>query len=166
MFIVEQMKLRKLWKLLPAFIVTFAVCQIAFPQTKDPMVVVFYQEDCPDCARMEAVLEELLAKYPALSISYYEVNEPGASALLEQLSDAYRILIVNVPLIFVGEDAISGASLAKELRLRTATEQCIAKGCLSPLARAKEKALYWHELVFLVSGLAVFVLLMLLTIGS
>ncbi len=163
MFIVEQMKLRKLWKLLPAFIVTFAVCQIAFPQTKDPMVVVFYQEDCPDCARMEAVLEELLAKYPALSISYYEVNEPGSSALLEQLSDAYRVLFVDYPLIFVGEDAITGAGRAKEIRLRTAIETCIASGCPSPLSRAREKAVYWNQRVFLVGAISMFVLLLLLS---
>ena len=82
------------------------------------MVVVFHLEDCPDCARMEAVLEEMLARYPSLSISYYEANEPSASALLEQLSDAYRVLFVDFPLIFVGEDAIAGAGRAKEIRLK------------------------------------------------
>ncbi len=127
------------------------------------MVVVFHLEDCPDCARMEAVLEEMLATYPSLSIAYYEANEPDASALLEQLSDAYRVLFVDYPLIFVGEEAISGASRAKEIRLRTAVETCIASGCPSPLSLAKEKAIYWRQRVFLVGAVSLLLLLLLLS---
>jgi len=144
-------------------ILAVAVCQFGFAETEGPMVVVFHLEDCPDCARMEAVLEELLATYPSLSISYYEANEPSASALLEQLSDAYRVLFVDYPLIFVGEDAITGAGRAKEIRLRTAIETCIASGCPSPLSRAREKAVYWHQRVFLVGAISLFVLLLLLS---
>jgi len=44
MFIVRQMKTRKLWTLLPGLILAFVVCQIGFAETEGPMVVVFYQE--------------------------------------------------------------------------------------------------------------------------
>ena len=147
--------------MLAAFLLIFAASQIALPETEAPMVVVFHQEDCPDCARMEVVLEELLAAYPSLSISYYEVTEPGASDLLDQLSDAYRVFAMNLPIIFVGEEAIDGAGRVNELRLRKAIEDCARLDCSSPLARAKEKLIYRHQLVLLGAGVALFLLLSL-----
>jgi len=161
MVVVRRMGNSQVWSFLTAFILAVAVCQFAFAETEGPMVIVFHLEDCPDCARMEAVLEEMLTTYPSLSIAYYEANEPSASALLEKLSDAYRVLFVDYPLIFVEEDAISGAGRAKELRLRRAIEDCARANCSSPLARAKEKLICRHQLVLLGTGIALFLLLAL-----
>lgn len=147
--------------MLAAFLLIFAASQIALPETEAQMVVVFHQEDCLDCARMEVVLEELLAAYPSLSISYYEIDQPGASDLLDQLSDAYRVFAVNLPIIFVGEEAVGGAGRVNELRLRKAIEDCARLDCSSPLARAKEKLIYRHQLVLLGAGIALFLLLSL-----
>ena len=110
---------------------------------------------------MQVILEELLAMYPALSISYYEIDQPGASDLLDQLSDAYRVFAVNLPIIFVGEETISGAGRAKELRLRRAIGGCVRADCSSPLARAKEKLICRHQLVLVGAGIALFLLLSL-----
>jgi len=110
---------------------------------------------------MQVILEELLAMYPALSISYYKIDQPGASDLLDQLSDAYRVFAVNLPIIFVGEEAIAGAGRVNELRLRAAIADCARSDCSSPLARAKEKLIYRHQLVLLGAGIALFLLLSL-----
>lgn len=147
--------------MLAAFLLILAASGIALPEIEAPMMVVFHQEDCPDCVRMEVVLEELLAAYPSVSISYYEIDQPGASDLLDQLSDAYRAFAVSLPIIFVGEEAIGGAGRAKELRLRRAVEDCARSECYSPLARAKEKLIYRHQLILVGAGIALFLLLSL-----
>jgi cytochrome c biogenesis protein CcdA len=45
-----------------------------------------------------------------------------------------------VPLIFLGEDAITGFSEDAELELERKIERCIAQGCGSPLDRAAGSA--------------------------
>lgn len=106
-------------------------------RTVSPMIVEFYAEGCPDCARMEDVLDALLVDHPDMGIVRYEINAPGASALLWKLSSHYKVLATRVPVIFVGDQAIIGAGRAQEFALRTAIGDCATRGCPSPLDYAE-----------------------------
>jgi len=125
-----------------------------------PDVLVFYREGCHDCERMDRILEELHAKYPALSIRYIE--EGGSEGdLLWALASDYGIFPTKFPVIFVGDEAITGIGLDKELRLRAAVETCMRTGCDSPLTRIEGPRIPWRT--YVVAGLiAVFLLLVVI----
>jgi len=131
-----------------------------------PLVVVFHQEGCPDCAFMQAILDKLATEYPNLTIAYHETSEPGSPELLLLLSQRYGITPGAVPVVFVGDKApIIGAGRAQELALREAVEACLRAECPSPMARATGPAIPWRELL-LAGGLVVcFLILYLLRSG-
>jgi glutaredoxin len=125
-----------------------------------PLVVVFHQEGCPDCAFMQTILDELAADHPDLSIAYHEVSAPGSSELLVLLSQRYGVTPAAVPIIFVGDGPpIVGAGRAQELALREAVGVCLSASCPSPMARAVGLAVPWREL--LIAGALVLSLLLL-----
>jgi thiol-disulfide isomerase/thioredoxin len=155
-------------------VVTFlalAIAAIAFPQaetkteTAQPAIVVFYEEGCPDCVRMDELLEELLTEHPNLTVARYEINAPGALGLMGGLSAAYGIEGTDVPIVLVGEEAIVGAGRAEEIRLRTAIENCLAVGCPSPLARVEESRIPWRDVGVLTGFVALFFLFFFLQGG-
>lgn len=121
--------------------------QGAFGESEEPMVVVFYEEGCPSCSRMEDCIETSLADYPSLSIARYNLSEPGSLELLELLSKRYGILATTIPVIFVGDQVIIGAGLGEELRLRTAIDECVSLGCSSPLAGTQRSGFPWRDLL-------------------
>jgi hypothetical protein len=130
----------------------------AFGQSgDDPDVLVFYRDGCHDCARMDSVLEELHELYPSLSVRHIEESEPDGE-LLWRLATAYGIFPTNFPVIFVGDEAIAGVGLEKEIRLRTAVTACIREGCESPLARLSGHRIPWRS--YLIAGLIALALLL------
>ena len=150
-----------------------AVAPIAFSQvqteseTAEPTIVVFYEEGCPDCVRMEGFLEGLLTENPSLTIARYEITTPGALDLLQRLGEAYGVSALNVPIVFVGEEAIVGvgAGQAEAIRLRTAIEDCLTLGCPSPLARVEKPRIPWRDLGVLTGFVALFLLFFFLQGG-
>ncbi len=122
-----------------------------------PDVVVFYREGCHDCERMDRVLEEMHALDPSLSVRHIEEGDPDGE-LLWALATEYGIFPTNYPVIFVGDEAIVGVGLDKELRLRTAVEDCLRRGCDSPLLRVTGPKIPWRA--YIVAGLIAVVLLM------
>ena len=132
----------------------------------DPLVVVFHQEGCPDCAFMQAVLDSLVADHPDLSIAYHEIFEAGASDLLSHLLQAHGATAESIPVIFVGDNApIVGAGRAQELALREAVAACLSGGCASPMAHAAEPPIAWGDLL-VVAGFLVLLLLFSFMQGS
>lgn len=154
-----------------ATFLTSAIASIAFPQvetepqTAQPVIVVFYEEGCPDCVRMDELLEELLTEHPNLTVARYEINAPGASDVMRGLSTAYGIEGTDVPIVLVGEEAIVGAGRAEEMRLRTAIEDCLALGCSSPLSRVEESRIPWRDVGVLTGFVALFLLFFFLQGG-
>jgi len=126
------------------------------------MVVVFYKEGCPDCRRLDELLEGLSSQHGGLTIDHYEISAPGAKELWSRLSFSYGVLDTDYPIVFVGEKAFVGVSRAKELDVRTAVLDCIARSCPSPLSRIKETSLSWDHVVIAL-GVATFFLLLLLS---
>jgi len=122
-----------------------------------PDVVVFYREGCHDCDRMDRILEEMHAGNPSLSVRHIEEGDPDGE-LLWALSAEYGIFPTNFPVIFVGDEVIVGVGLDKELRLRSALEACLRRGCQSPLDRLSGPQIPWRA--YLVAGLIAVVLLL------
>lgn len=122
-----------LGKILAVLALTITLVQVAYATLEEPVILVFHEEGCPDCRRMEAVLQELLASYPELSVARYEITQPGSSELFNSLADRYGVLVYKVPIIYVGEVAIVGAGRVQVMRLREAVEGCALSGCISPL---------------------------------
>jgi hypothetical protein len=147
-------------------VVSMALSQVqSGPETAQPEIVVFYEENCPDCVRMEGSIEELLAEHPDTAVARYEIGAPGALDLLGDLSAEYGIEATNVPIIFVGEDVIVGAGRAEEMRLRTAIGKCLAAGCPSPLTRMDTLHIPWADLGWIAVFLSVFLVFFFLQGG-
>ena len=123
----------------------------------NPTVLVFYREGCNDCERMDHVLQELHATYPSLTIRYVEEGGPDGD-LLWALSADYGIFPSKFPVIFVGNEAIAGVGLDKELRLRAAVEGCMQFDCQSPLVRVVGPQIPWRA--YIVAGLIAVLLLL------
>lgn len=121
---------------------------------EDPTVVVFYLEDCEDCHRMMPVLKELEAQYPSLGFRFIEGADPDAP-LMWSLGVKFGIMPSKFPVIFVGEKAIQGSSLADQLLLRSAVAACASSGCPSPLASLRAPTFPW--MTILLVGLAALV---------
>jgi len=118
-------------------------------RTVSPMIVEFYAKGCPDCARMEDVLNALLVGHPEIEVARYEIDAPGSTALLWKLSTHYKILATQVPVIFIGDQAIVGAGRAQEFALRAAVDDCVTLGCPSPLDYVEPVAFPWKDLLWL-----------------
>jgi len=152
---------RRLLASLLTAILVFTAFHIAAAASKDPMVVVFYKEGCPDCRRLDELLDGLSSQHSDLTIGHYEISDPGAQDLLSRLSFSYGVLDTDYPIVFVGEKAFVGVSRAKELDVRTAILDCIARSCPSPLSRLNETSLSWDHVVIAL-GVGMFLLLLLL----
>ena len=98
-----------------------------------PLIVVFYEEGCPQCETMDGLLDELLVGHEDVPVARYEINAPGSTQLEWKLAAHYGIVATQVPVIFVGDQAIIGAGRAQEFNLRTAVDDCVQLGCPSPL---------------------------------
>jgi thiol-disulfide isomerase/thioredoxin len=131
-------------------------------KTDQPIIVIFYEEGCPSCVQMEAIVEEYVHDHPALSISHYELTQPGSLDVLERLCEAYNVSEKTVPIIFVGNYVILGADRAAELNLRSEIEKCLLIGCPSPLERIAKDGISWDDIGLLGLFAAVFGLLYLL----
>ena len=147
--------------LLLAAVLALTAFHIAAAASENPMVVVFNKEGCPDCRRLEELLDGLASQHSQLTIGHYEISDPGAQDLLSRLSFSYGVLDTDYPIVFVGEKAFVGVSRAKEIAVRSAVLDCIARNCPSPLSRLSKTSLSWDHVVIAL-GIGMFLLLLLL----
>jgi hypothetical protein len=122
----------------------------------DPDIIVFYREGCNDCERMDRILEELHGQFPSLTTRRIEIDGPDGE-LLWALSSEFGIFPTKYPVVFVGDEAITGVGLEKELRLRTAVEECMRSSCESPLERITGPRIPWRT--YVIVGLVAVILL-------
>jgi len=126
--------------LLPVLALTLVAVGTFAAAEPEPWIVVFYEEGCPDCAEIEALLEGLAIDLPESAIVRYDISEPEALDLMMELVKAYDLETSSVPVVFVGaEIAVLGAGRAQEFELRNAIGECTIQGCSSPLARAPSR---------------------------
>lgn len=129
-----------------------------------PVVVAFYEEGCPDCARIDEVLVALASDLPASAVRRYEISEPGSMRILRRLMAAYNLdeKTATVPIVFVGDTVVIGGDRSQELRLMDAISRCARSECPSPLARIDLSAFPWRDvarLALLVGLVVLFALL-------
>ena len=111
-------------------------------------LIMFYEDGCPHCARIEAFLNSIAPKYPALEVTRYEIHDPKAHDLLDRLLSAYNAKLGPVPIIFIGDVAFVGGTFyglypepttvtgrAEEMELEQVIQQAIAADVPSPLSR-------------------------------
>lgn len=124
-----------------------------------PVIVVFYQEGCPDCLLIEELIEGLAYDLPPSAIRRYEITARGSMSVLRQLEAAYGIdsAIGTVPIVFAGDSVVVGAGRPQEFQLRNAIGDCVTVGCSSPLARIQSTAFPWKDVmeIALLAGLVV-----------
>ena len=116
------------------------------------VMVYFYDEGCPHCARIDVFLEGILPDYPELEVVRYNLREEGALDLLDRLLEAYGIegLSWSTPVIFIGEVADVGGTFyrpgqdpqpltgrAEEFALEDAIREAIAQDAPSPLSKVE-----------------------------
>ncbi len=114
-------------------------------------LVVFSEQGCPQCARLDEFLERVLPNYPGLNILHYEVHNPDAQDLLDRLLAAYGAELGSVPILFIGDVVAVGGTYyglrdepyavrgrVEELALQEAIERAIDSQAVSPLERASD----------------------------
>ncbi|MCD6495595.1 glutaredoxin [Candidatus Bipolaricaulota bacterium] len=132
------------------------------PNASAPSIVVFYEEGCPHCVTMEGLLDDLLVGHEAdVVVARYEINAPGSSALLWKLAAHYGIVATQVPVIFIGDQAIIGAGRAQEFNLRTAVDDCVQLGCPSPLEYVEGGKAVLNDLLIVGAFIGVFIALLI-----
>jgi len=108
-------------------------------------LVLFYEEGCIHCGRVEEDLTELQAEFPELNIEEYEIHAQGSMDLLGPMLSVYEADIGSVPILFIadtamvnttfyepGVDPITMSELGASLRLRQVIEAAIADQSASP----------------------------------
>lgn len=130
--------------------------------TAGPQIVVFYATGCPHCTEMEEMLTALLVGHPEIKVARYDINSPGANALLNRLVLHYKIHPTQVPVIFIGDKVVVGAGRAQEFALRAAVSDCATRGCPSPLSYAQQPAIPWRDVLWLGVILGTFLLLLVI----
>ena len=112
-----------------------ATAAAADSASEQPWLLVFYEEGCPNCLEMEALLEPLTYDLPESAVARYEITAPDNLDLLVALGEEYGVDVSTVPVIFVGDVAIVGVGRTQEFELRNAVGDCIVEGCPSPFER-------------------------------
>jgi glutaredoxin len=129
-----------------------------------PVVVMFYEEGCPDCARIDEVLEALGPDLPEAAVRRYDISERSSMRILRRLIAAYGIdeATAAVPIVFVGDAVVIGADRSQELKLMDAISRCARAECPSPLARIELSMFPWRDVARLALLVGLVALLALL----
>jgi glutaredoxin len=108
--------------------------------TANPVDLYFFEgQGCPHCAKMKSYLEGLKSDHPNLKVYDFEVyyNEEN-QALYGKMATAYGATSTGVPMIFIGDEYISGADFEK---VKNAVEKCSSGAiCLSPMDRISKSS--------------------------
>ncbi|MEM4756167.1 MAG: thioredoxin family protein, partial [Candidatus Woesearchaeota archaeon] len=73
------------------------------------VILMFWGNGCPHCAKEEAFLKKLVNEYPDIEVRSAEVWSNRANAqLYEQLAQRYNVQAKGVPGLFIGDTFISG----------------------------------------------------------
>lgn len=73
----------------------------------------FWGDGCPVCSQQKLYLDDLVARYPEVTVHSFEVwNDRDNLALLQAFSTAFGREVRGVPVTFIGEDAWIGFNAA------------------------------------------------------
>lgn len=136
------------WPLLVLFLLVMLPCSAQdVPDAAPPIVVFFYEHGCPDCVLIGEVLDALGADLPAGAIARYEIGAPESRRLFQRMQKAFGIDVSTVPVVFIGDRVIAGASRMQELALTDALGDCATTPCPSPMSRIPPDAFPWADVL-------------------
>jgi len=140
--------------LLLAMLLSAAIgISVAGEEAQDPLVIVFYEEGCPNCEAVDELLAGLIVDLPPQSVERHEITDLAAFDLLTALAATHDVEVETVPVVFVGDEIILGADRAAEFALRAAIGDCATIGCASPLERVRPPEFPWADALAL-AGIA------------
>lgn len=115
------------------------VTPVAADDTID--VVLFHGQGCPHCDTVKELLERTQQREPRVHVQALEIYFDHDNArTFQRLADAYHVEVQGVPTVFVGEEAISGASPEAQASIAQTIDACLRTGCSSPLDRISSGA--------------------------
>jgi cytochrome c biogenesis protein CcdA/glutaredoxin len=103
------------------------------------VLVDFYGEGCPHCAKLDVFLEELEEKYEDLEVKKFETyfNQENRE-LFEKVSSAYGEEIQGVPSVFIDNEVISGFNEKIGEKIEEKVKECLEKECEDPLDKVED----------------------------
>ncbi|GAP12509.1 glutaredoxin [Longilinea arvoryzae] len=117
--------------LLAAILLGLGWTTLAKAQSGDQPVVLtmFWGDGCPHCAQAKPFLEGLKAKYPSLTLDFYEVwyNEDNAK-MMQQMAQEHGFEATGVPTIFIGDKYWVGFSDEIGQEIETTIQAAVAGG--------------------------------------
>lgn len=129
-------------------LVILAMVLLSFVCAASTEVVLFYEEGCPHCARVEALLKDIEDSGAAMTVRRYEVASAEGRDLLARLLTACGAKMGSVPYVFVADvvlvrDTFYGlqatpvtlSERTAEATLRQVVEKAVAENAPSPLSR-------------------------------
>jgi len=102
----------------------------------------FYEKGCPECAKVNDLLQKRIKPNYPVAIKAYEIHEPGNAALLMNLARAYEakdIIKKGTPAVFIGENAFQGSSRAIQRKIEEAVRASLRAEIPSPMSRLQEE---------------------------
>jgi glutaredoxin len=105
---------------------------------REAEIVYFYENGCPHCLRIDALLQRMQGTYEELTIVRYEIHAKGSIELLQRLEQLYGISVEEIPTIFINDGAFQGAGRAVEYNVEQAIRMAIDEGSTSPLVRLEQ----------------------------
>lgn len=102
-------------------------------------VYYFYSADCSHCKEVTVVIEELEVEHPELVANKLEIAyNTTNSELFNEFIKAYNPPAVDIPAVFIGNEAIIGYDLTKE-RLEQEISFCLQNACPDPISFIREE---------------------------
>lgn len=137
--------------LLLALLFLFTQAQPALAQTPtNPVVILFFWGDgCPHCAKAKPFLEELKTTNPAIEVRAYEVwNDKANQDILLKVSQEYNFEPRYVPTIIIGDKVWEGYNDEIQTDITTTVQACLTTACaLKPTTAQATQPLGAAELI-------------------
>ncbi len=110
-------------------------------QKSKPVVYLFWGSGCHVCDELKPFLEEMKQKYPGLEVKDYEVfdNEENKELLLKALEE-YDSRFSGVPVTFIGEKKLQGASKFVKEELEAAIGSYMVEGCVNVVSKLEAES--------------------------
>jgi thiol-disulfide isomerase/thioredoxin len=103
------------------------------------IVYFFVSEGCPHCALEKEFLDEIQDDYPGMEIRMYDATSGKEEyELFQDFCAAYNVTAIT-PVIFIGNDYVSGF-VSKEttgLEIQEKLDYCLEHGCIDPLEKVR-----------------------------
>ncbi|MFH0814916.1 MAG: hypothetical protein V1902_02450 [Candidatus Falkowbacteria bacterium] len=93
-------------------------------------IYLFVSENCPYCEQASYLVNAIQKNQPSVNIHQFEVSHNSDNAMLfAEFAKAYDVFAIDVPMTFIGEQAIAGYYPEK---IKAQIDKCLTKNCPNP----------------------------------